>query len=332
MSTPTARVVINGRDITTQLLAPDQKRILVSLTVTDEAGIKSDSCNLVVDNRLGFAAPETGELMEVWMGYEPSPEYMGKFRVDEWEKGGPPSTLTISGKSAELTTAIKETKHNSWDNTTLANIVQTIAGRNGLSSVMDGVMAGRSVEHIDQHGESDLAFLSRLAERNGALFKLADGKVIFMKKGSKYLPSGKPKGNFTLTPKDNVVSWRLRKSVRGDHKSVKATWHDHKAGKRKSVTAGSGHPTHRDRRIHRTEAEAEARAAGKLDDLKRGEVDATIELGGTPGIFAEAFVTLSGFDPDVDGTYNSKTVTHTFDSGGYRTSVALEAIGADSSQ
>lgn len=321
--------MVNGQDITSKLLAKDQRRILVSLTVTDEAGVKSDTCTLVVDNRApGFKAPATGELMEVWMGYEPAPQYMGKFRIDEWEKSGPPNILTITAKSAELTTAIKETKHKPWDNTTLGNIVQTIAEAHGLSSVMTGDLASRPVEHIDQHGESDLAFLSRLAKRNGAMFKLADGKVIFVKRGTK-LPSGKGKSAITLKPDSNVVNWSMRMSVRGEHKSVKATWHDHDKGKRKSVTAGSGHPVHRDKRVYRTEAEARAAAEGQLADFKRGKADGSVDLVGNTGLFAETLVTLSGFDEDVDGTYNAKSVTHTFDSSGYRTSVALEA-GEDS--
>jgi hypothetical protein len=327
-------VSINGRDITTQLLAPDKRRILVSLSVTDEAGIKSDTCTLVIDNRGGFPAPKTGELMEVWMGYEPEPEYMGKFRIDEWEKSGPPNILTVSAKSAELTTEIKETKHKPWDDTTLGNIVQNIAGSHGLSSVMTGDLASRKVEHIDQHGESDLAFLSRLAKRNGAMFKLADGKVIFVKRGTK-LPSGKGKTERTLKPTDNVVSWRLRKSERGEHKSVICYWHDHDGGRRRKVTAGSGHPVHRDKRIYRTEEEARAAAEGQLGDFQRGKCDSSLEMGGTPDFFAESLVTLSGFDDDVDGTYNAKSVTHTFDSSGYRTSVALEALGdseSDSSE
>jgi hypothetical protein len=259
------------------------------------------------------------------MGYEPAPEYMGKFRIDEWEISGPPNVLTISGKSAELTTEIKETKHKHWDDTTLGSIVQTIAGSHGLSSVMTGDMASRKVEHIDQHGESDIGFLSRLAKRNGAMFKLADGKVIFVKKGTKNLPSGKGKASRTIKPTDNVVSWRMRKSERGEHKSVICYWHDHDGGKRKKVTAGSGKPVHRDKRIYRTEDEARSAAEGQLGDFKRGKADGSLEMGGTPDFFAESIVTLAEFHPDVDGDYNAKSVSHTFDAGGYHTSVTLEA-------
>lgn len=328
MSTPTARIVIDGTDITARLIDKSRNKILVSIRVTDEAGIKSDAVELTIDNREGFPAPPKDAVIEVWLGYEPAPVYMGKFRVDEWTKSGPPNILTVSAKAAELTKEIKGKKTRSWNDTTIGAIVQKIAGEHGLDHAIDPALAGRAVEHIDQQTESDLAFLSRLAKRNGALFKLADGKVLFVKKGSKTNPSGKTKPARTVRPVE-VSSWSMTESERGEHKAVKCSWVDHKAGKRKTVTAGSGKPVHRDKRTYRTEAEAKAAAQAQLGDLKRGKRDGSLEMMGNPDFCAEMDVTLAGFDPDVDGTYSAKSVSHDFSASGYTMSVSLEA-GQDS--
>lgn len=328
MTEPTARIVIDGLDITTRLLDKSRKKILVSLTITDEAGIKSDTAELTIDNREGFPAPKKGALMEVWLGYEPTPVYMGKYRVDDWTKSGPPNILTVSAKAAELTTKIKGQKTRSWHDTTLGDIVKKIAGEHSLGVAVDSELSGRKVEHIDQQTESDLNFLSRLAKRNGALFKLADGKVLFAKKGSKTTPAGSAKPAKTVKPGD-VGSWSMTESERGGHKSVKCSWMDHKAGKRKTVTAGEGEPVHRDKRLYRTEAEAKAAAEAALGDLARGKRDGSLTMAGNPDFCAEMDVTLADFDPDVDGTYSAKSVSHTLDSSGYSTTVNLEA-GEDS--
>lgn len=328
MTNPTARIVIDGKDITTRLIDKSRKKILVSIRITDEAGIKSDSLELTIDNREDFPAPKTGAQIEVWLGYEPTPVYMGKYRVDQWTKGGPPKTLTVSAKSAELTTAIKGHKTRSHHDTTLGAIVKKIAGEHGLGVSVDSELASRKVEHIDQQTESDLNFLSRLAKRNGALFKVADGKVLFAKKGSKKNPSGKAKPAKTVKPED-VSRWSMTANERGGHKCVKASWMDHKAGKRKSVSAGSGKPVHRIKHLYRTEAEATAAANGQLGDLKRGKRDGSIDMAGNGDFCAEMEVTLSGFDADVDATYTAKSVTHDFSASGYTTSVSLEA-GEDS--
>jgi uncharacterized protein len=334
LTTPTARIVVDGKDITSRLLDSDRKKVLVSLTVTDEAGIKSDCAELVIDNRETFAAPPVGALMEVWMGYEPTPAYMGKFRVDEWTKSGKPNVLTVSAKSAELTTEIKGAKTRSWHDTTIGGIVGKIAGEHGLGSAVDKGIGASAVEHIDQQSESDLSFLSRMATRNGAMFKLADGKILFAKKGAKTLPSGADKGERTVKLTDDVSSWTMTKSERGGHKSVICYWHDHDAGKRKTVTSGSGKPVYRDKRVYRTQVEAQAAADAQIGDLQRGKSDGSLDLVGDPTFFAEMAVTLSGFDPDVDGKYTAKSVAHKFDSSGYTTSVSLEAgdSEADSSQ
>jgi phage protein D len=227
------------------------------------------------------------------------------------------------GKSAELTTAIKETKVKSFHGKTLGDIVREIAGKHGLGVSIDKDLASRHVEHIDQQNESDVAFLTRLASRNGATFKVANGKAIFTKKGSKTLPSGAAKPAVTVKP-EQVSSWSVTQSERGGHKSVIAYWNDHKAGKRKKATSGSGKPAHRMRHVYATEAEAKAAAAGKLGELNRGKRSGQIDLPGNPAFFAEGAVTLQGFDPDCDGGFFAKTVTHTFSSSGFTTSVSLE--------
>src|SRR4051812_682879 len=115
---PGFRIQAGSRDITATLWNGESGP-LVSMTITDEAGVKADTVELVVDNRQSasgrvFGPPLIGSEIDVWLGYEPQPAYMGKFRVDEWTKSGPPSILTITAKSADLTSAIKERRVRSW--------------------------------------------------------------------------------------------------------------------------------------------------------------------------------------------------------------------------
>lgn len=321
--TPSARITLDGKDITTRLLGGGANCVLESLTITDEAGVKSDAVELSISDRDGFSAPPVGSDLQVWLGYDPEPAYMGKFRIDEWTKSGPSRVLKVSAKSAELTTDIKGTKTRSFDGKTVQQIVSQIAGEHGLGQSVDSEIGGRQIEHIDQHGESDMAFLTRLANRQGATFKLADGKVLFSKKGSKSNPSGKDKPALTLKPAD-VTSWSVTASERPAHKSVICYWHDYTKNKRTAAKSGSGSPTFRDKKIYRTQAEAQAAADAKLGELTRGKKAGQIEMPGKPEAFAEGVVTLQGFDPDADGSYFAKTVTHSLSASGYTTSIALE--------
>lgn len=327
---PTARISIDGKDITTRLLGGGENCLLESLTITDEPGVKSDSLELTIDNRDGFTVPKKGSIIQVWLGYEPEPVYMGKYRVDEWSKSGPPKVLRVSAKSAELTTAIKGTKTRSWHDKTVKQIVSQIAGEHSLGTAIDQEIGARQIEHIDQQTESDIAFLTRLASRNGATFKLADGKVIFAKKGSKTLPSGGSKPEVVLKP-EQVSTWSVTESERGGHKSVICFYQDHAKNKRVSVKAGNGKPAHRDKKVYRTKSEAEAAAKGKLGELTRGRREGQIEMPGNTELFADGVVKLQGFDPDCDGTFFAKTVTHSFSGGGFTTSLSLETEKSDPS-
>lgn len=322
---PAARITLNGKDVTT-----NWESVLVSITVTDEAGLTADTCEAVFDNRELFTAPPIGGELKVWLGYEPSPKYVGSYTVDSWTKEGPIKTLTVSASAADFTSELKAAKTRSHHDTTVGDIVRQIGGEHGLSTLVDGDLSSRPIAHIDQQTESDLGFLSRLAKRQGATFKLADGKILFVKKGSKKLASGRDKPQIALKPGD-VSTWTGSSGERGDYKAVKAAYMDHPAGKRTYVTAGSGTPCHRDKRLYGSKSEAQAAAAATLGDLQRGKRSFEFDGPGNPDLFAEAIVSPKGFDPDVDGDYLVKTVTHSFSGTGYRTNVTAETEGANES-
>jgi hypothetical protein len=213
----------------------------------------------------------------------------------------------------------------------VSSIVQEVAGRHDLGTAIDGEIGGHYVEHIDQTGESDMGFLTRLAKRHGATFKVANGTIIFAKKGSTTLPSGIGKPAITVRPVD-VASWTVNAGERGAHELVICYWHDHDTGRRRAARAGKadkGGKAHRDKRLYATQAEAEAAARAQLGELTRGQKTGQIECVGNPAFFAEGVVVLDGFDPDADGQFYAKTVTHNFSASGYTTSVSLETTKSD---
>lgn len=155
---PAARLTINGQDAQPELL-----RRLVSLTLHDEAGVKADTLELVLDGAGDVAPPPNGAEIRVWLGYEPTPADMGRFRVNDWTLAGPAKTITVRAVAADLTSEIKATKTRSHHDTTLGDIVRKIAGEHRLAVEIDADLASQRIEHIDQQTESDMGFLSRLA-------------------------------------------------------------------------------------------------------------------------------------------------------------------------
>lgn len=318
---PALRLEINGKPASAELA-----RRVVSVTATDHAGGMADSVDIAIDAGGNVAAPVIGAEMRVWIGYEPQPYYRGKFRITSWSLAGPPSVMTVRAVAADFTSAIKAPKTRSHHQTTLGAIVNKIAGEHGLGVAIDGTLASRNIDHIDQQTESDAGFLTRLASRNGAVFKIGAGRVIFAAKGSKSLPDGTDKARFAVAP-SMVSTWGFRAEERGGYKSVKAAYYDKAKGKRVYCEAGGGEPCHRDRRLYATQEEAQAAADAKLGDLTRGKVTGNLHGPGMPEIYAEAILDLAGFAPDVDGEYLAKTVTHQFDGGGYVVDIDIETLG-----
>ncbi|WP_050602183.1 phage late control D family protein [Ruegeria sp. 6PALISEP08] len=92
------RILADGTDVT----ASFQDR-LISMTITDKAGSKSDTAEFRVDNHdFQLALPPTGAALEMAMGFTGNLVSMGRFVVDDRSGDFDPATLTIDAKATDM--------------------------------------------------------------------------------------------------------------------------------------------------------------------------------------------------------------------------------------
>ncbi|CNH86133.1 gene D protein [Yersinia aldovae] len=94
--------------------------------------------------------------------------------------------------SADFRGSLNSRREASYHDTTLGAVVTQIAQRNKLVASLAQGFAEINIPHIDQSQESDIKFLTRLAERNGAEVSVKAGKLLFLKAGRGVTASGKP--------------------------------------------------------------------------------------------------------------------------------------------
>ncbi|KLV74651.1 phage late control D family protein [Citrobacter sp. MGH110] len=192
---PAYMLTLDGADITQNF--SDR---LIGLTMTDNRGFEADQLDIALDDTDGLVElPPRGASLTLWLGWQVSALVnKGSFTVDEIEHRGAPDTLTIRGRSADFRGSLNSRREQSWHDTTLGVIVETIAQRNKLTASVADSLKAIAIPHIDQTQESDVAFLSRLAERNGASVSVKAGKLLFLKAGSAMTASGKPIPQMTV--------------------------------------------------------------------------------------------------------------------------------------
>lgn len=318
--TPDFKIVAAGVNITSQI-----KGRLLSLSVSDEAGTKSDQVEITLDDRGGAVElPVPGALLVVAMGYKETFLFpMGAFTADEVTMSGPPDQIVIRGKAAALGGDLKDQKTRAWDKKTIGQIVATIAGEHKLQAKVSDAFKSILIEHIDQTEESDMNFLLRLGEEHDALATVKGQTLLFIGKGE-----GKTASGIDMVPQMVTLSGSLRWSAtlatRGAYSSAEAHWHNAQTGKREKVVAGKGSPVRKLRHPYCTEAEAKRAAEAELGRCARGNDSFSVSLVGNPLIAAEGRVMAVGFRPGVSGLWSIKSVRHQIDAGGFVTSIEAE--------
>lgn len=312
---PAYMLTLDGADITQNF--SDR---LIGLTMTDNRGFEADQLDIALDDTDGLVElPPRGASLTLWLGWQGSALVnKGSFTVDEIEHRGAPDTLTIRGRSADFRGSLNSRREQSWHDTTLGVIVETIAQRNKLTASVADALKAIAIPHIDQTQESDAAFLSRLAERNGASVSVKAGKLLFLKAGSAMTASGKPipqmtvergdgdrhqfaiadreaytgvtaKWLHTKDPKPQKQKVTLKRKPREQHlralQHLKATKTSAKAKKKKEQEAREGEYMAGESdnvleltTIYATKAQAMRAAQAKWDKIQRGVAEFSITL------------------------------------------------------
>ena len=321
--TPVYDIRAEGHNITTAL-----RGRLLSLRVTDETGYQSDAVEIELDDRgEAIHLPRKGATLEVELGYEETGKAkMGSsYTVDEVELSGPPDTLTIRAKAADMLSSLKQHKTRSWDDVTISELVDSIAADHGLEPrVGDSIRAITDRRHIDQTEESDRNLLKRLSEDYDAVSKQAGPLLLFVKRGQGKSATGQQVTPVTLS-REQTGGHRVTLADSGKFQAVRAHWYDMETGGRTEVQAGDGEPVYTLRENYIDEATARQAARSKLDMLNRGTATLSLTLKpGNPAIRAETPLTLTGFREGVNGRWIATRVTHEISSSGYSTQVEAE--------
>jgi phage protein D len=326
---PEFRVVVNDKDITAAI---DER--FSSLTLTDETGLTSDTVEIVLadtDPLRPIKKPPTGAELEVFLGYDGTTRRMGLFVVDEIELEGWPQRMTIRGRASPYDgtpkgkTDFQTQKTHSWPtNTTIGAMVSKMAKDHGMEASVSKSLASVKLPHIDQTGESDISFLSRLAKKYDAIAKPAGGKLLFVKRGDSKNASGQDMASVTIAPGD-LTSYSYSERTRESPGTVVAFWHEKGVAKHHEVIVGKGDPVKRMRFGFKDAGMARSAAEAELARRARGEISLELSMAGNENLSAEATVTVGPeFRAEMAGDWLATRVTHRFTKRSFVSSVECE--------
>lgn len=359
--TPAYVLKIDSRDITGNI--SDR---LMSLTLTDNRGFEADQLDIELNDADGrVELPTRGAELTLFIGWKGEALIgKGSFTVDEVEHRGAPDVVTVRARSADFRGTLNSRREESWHDTTLGGIVRAIAARNKLDAGIAPELDGIKITHIDQAQESDVKFLTRLAERNGGEVSVKMGKLLFLKAGRGMTVSGKPIPQVTISRSDGD---RHHFSIadRGAYTGVTAKWLHTKDPKpqkqsvklkRKEKTAKQGAAQHPKAKpvkvpearegeymageadnvfalttIFATKAQAMRAAQAKWDKLQRGVAEFSVSLArGRADLYPETPVKVSGYKRVIDDqAWTITKVTHMLNNNGYTTGLELEVKLSD---
>jgi phage protein D len=299
---------------------------LISLTITDEPGLKSDKLDLILADQ-NLAIPNIGDLIKISLGYKESGVCdMGTFAVDGYELSH--NKMRITAHAADFLENFKNPKSRSFENTSLENIIQTIAAEHNIPARISPTLSSITFPAIHQTSESDLHFLTRLGQQFNILIKPAGHCLVAMPSCHGQTISGTQLPEVSLTP-DSTINWSFQYSKKEQIPSVTAKGYDTDSDEEFFETAGEEGVDDIDlgyslRGLYPTREAAKTAAKSVYEKLIQKTYTFTAEIPGNPNVLAESRLLLQNFRSEIPTTWIISRSTHALNSAGYKTS--LEAI------
>ncbi|EMO2326979.1 TPA: phage late control D family protein [Klebsiella pneumoniae] len=323
---------------------------IISLELTDNRGFEADELTIAIDDSDGLIElPPRGAELSVSLGWQgESLVYKGVYTVDEVAHSGPPDRLEITARSADFRDEFNVKREVSWHDVTVERIVSAIARRYKMTPVISEQLMNTEIDHADQTQESDMSFLTRMADLLGAIATIKNSCLLFILPGGGVSANGKALPEFAIT-RSSGDRHSFRIADRDAYTGVQAYWLDMEFGKKKKVTvkarkkktqkkprssaregdyiAGEDGNVFVLRTTYSSETAAQRAAAAKWQQLKRGAAEFNMTLArGRADLYPEMHGTVSGFKADINNQdWIIAKATHTIDEGGFKTQLELEA-------
>ncbi|CAM3691366.1 Phage late control gene D protein (GPD) [Vibrio aerogenes CECT 7868] len=304
---PTYKVIVDGEDITPRL---DSR--LMEIRLTDEVGWFSDTMTMIVDDAGGrIKLPKIGKPIQVQLGYEETGiTRVGDYIIDEAKISGPPDQMLIRARSVDMCQQMKTLQRRSWDQKTLGEMIEKIAGQYGLRHRVSPELASIFVDHIEQNSESDIHFLTRLARQYNAVWKAISGHLIFITSQEGKTPQGTPLPVFKIH-RTGVTAYELAWAERSNLKHVTAYWRDRDKALLMPETAGdSGQPGKILQPVYPDAGRAKAAAQAELTRLQQQHKELCITMPGNLTMIAESPVQLTNEGVSVSGRGKTQSKEH----------------------
>lgn len=323
---PGYRLTIGG-----QLISPELDARLMRLRLTDRRGFEADQLDITLSDHDGrLELPRRGVELTLAIGWKNEGLVeRGIFIVDEVEHSGAPDVLTIRARSADMRQQLPGKRSQDWHELTLGDIIEAIAGRNDLEPAIGEALRGIYLDHIDQTDESDLHFLTRLAEQYDAIAAIKAGRMLFMPAGQGSTASGQAIAPVTLY-RHQGDSHRYIETDREAFTGVRAYWHDPDAAERREAIAGSEENLKSLRHTYATEDDAITAAKSEWQRIQRGGAECSLTLAeGRPDLYPETPATLSGYKAVIDARpWVIVEVIHELSDTAYTNGVQMEILGS----
>jgi len=308
---------------------------LQSLSLTEKLEDGADELEVILSNHDGQLAPiKRGVFATLKLGWKDGPDVTaglidkGRFKIDQVVKEGPPDVLRITGRSADLTGAMRRRRDKGWKGKTIGEIVTDVAQANGLEPRVHPDLAKIQLQSVEQAAKSDIAFIRDLGRRYDAIATQKDGKLLFMPIGTDTTTGGKNIQRLTITRRGNG-RFSFTAADREEHDGAEAQWHDRAGARKRTVKQGKAANPRRIKRTFGSEQEARAAAAAEAKRAERGQYTFTHEMAfGDATIEPNRKVTLQGFDSEIDDIrWLIKQATHILDgNGGFTTSIEMDSL------
>jgi phage protein D len=251
---------------------------------------------------------------------------MGTFSIDGYALSH--NEMRITAHAADFLEDFTNPKSRSFENTSLENIIQTIAAEHNIPARSSSKLSNINFTAIHQTSESDLHFLTRLGQQFNILIKPAGNCLIAMPSGHGFTTSGSQLPEVTLTP-ESTLNWSLEFSKKEQVPSVVAKGYDTDNAEEFFESVGEEDYSEGDigyslRGLYPTREAAKTAAKAVYEKLTQKAYTLNAEILGSPNVLAESNLKLTGFRSGIPTTWIISRSTHTLNSAGYKTS--LEAM------